>query len=115
MTARTTPDLIASSDPQEDAPMGISWLDHVNIRTANLAAMSRFYEDILGMPRGSRPEFRFGGACRRRAPPRAFRLPLLRLRTVPRPPATGQHFLRDRGGAWPQHPAGQHLRSRRQP
>ena len=42
--------------------MGISWLDHVNIRTANLAAMSRFYEDTLGMPRGPRPNFRFGGA-----------------------------------------------------
>lgn len=42
--------------------MGISWLDHVNIRTANLAAMSRFYEDVLGMPRGPRPNFRFGGA-----------------------------------------------------
>jgi len=42
--------------------MGISWLDHVNIRTANLAAMSRFYADILGMPSGPRPNFRFGGA-----------------------------------------------------
>jgi catechol 2,3-dioxygenase-like lactoylglutathione lyase family enzyme len=44
-----------------DGPMGIAWLDHVNIRTANLAAMSRFYEDILGMPKGPRPNFRFGG------------------------------------------------------
>ena len=42
--------------------MGISWLDHVNIRTTNLAAMSRFYEDVLGMPAGPRPNFRFGGA-----------------------------------------------------
>jgi catechol 2,3-dioxygenase-like lactoylglutathione lyase family enzyme len=42
--------------------MGISWLDHVNIRTTNLAAMSRFYADILGMPSGPRPNFRFGGA-----------------------------------------------------
>jgi catechol 2,3-dioxygenase-like lactoylglutathione lyase family enzyme len=42
--------------------MGIAWLDHVNIRTANLAAMSRFYEEILGMRKGPRPNFRFGGA-----------------------------------------------------
>jgi catechol 2,3-dioxygenase-like lactoylglutathione lyase family enzyme len=47
---------------QEDFSMGISWLDHVNIRTTNLAAMSRFYADILGMPSGPRPNFRFGGA-----------------------------------------------------
>jgi catechol 2,3-dioxygenase-like lactoylglutathione lyase family enzyme len=45
-----------------DGPMGIAWLDHVNIRTANLLAMSRFYEDILGMRKGPRPNFRFGGA-----------------------------------------------------
>jgi catechol 2,3-dioxygenase-like lactoylglutathione lyase family enzyme len=43
-------------------PVNIAWLDHVNIRTANLAAMSRFYEDVLGLRRGSRPDFRFGGA-----------------------------------------------------
>ncbi len=42
--------------------MGIAWLDHVNIRTANLAAMSRFYEEILGLPSGPRPPFRFPGA-----------------------------------------------------
>jgi len=42
--------------------MGIAWLDHVNIRTANLAAMTRFYADIMGMPAGPRPNFRFGGA-----------------------------------------------------
>ena len=65
--------------------MGISWLDHVNIRTANLAAMSRFYEDILGMPRGPRPEFRFGGAwhyCGDRA--------AVHLVEVPKAPAGGE-------------------------
>jgi len=42
--------------------MGIAWLDHVNIRTANLAAMTQFYEDIMGMRSGPRPNFKFGGA-----------------------------------------------------
>lgn len=42
--------------------MTIRWLDHVNIRTSNLAQMSRFYEDVLGLKAGSRPNFGFGGA-----------------------------------------------------
>ena len=42
--------------------MALVWLDHVNVRTADLAAMSRFYEDVLGLPRGERPPFGFGGA-----------------------------------------------------
>ena len=38
-------------------------LDHVNIRTANLAAMSGFYEDVIGLEKGPRPPFRgFDGA-----------------------------------------------------
>lgn len=37
-------------------------LDHVNIRTANLARMRRFYVDALGMTDGARPAFSFGGA-----------------------------------------------------
>jgi catechol 2,3-dioxygenase-like lactoylglutathione lyase family enzyme len=42
--------------------MGMRWLDHVNIRTSNLEPMIRFYEDILGLKSGSRPNFGFGGA-----------------------------------------------------
>ena len=42
--------------------MAMFWLDHVNIRTAKLDEMSAFYEDILGLPRGKRPGFGFGGA-----------------------------------------------------
>jgi len=43
--------------------MPLAYLDHVNIRTANLAAMSRFYEGVLGLEKGPRPPFRgFGGA-----------------------------------------------------
>lgn len=41
--------------------MPLAWLDHVNIRTANLATMSRFYEEVLGMQAGPRPDFSFGG------------------------------------------------------
>ena len=42
--------------------MAMYWLDHVNIRTANLDKMSAFYEDVLGLPRGKRPSFGMGGA-----------------------------------------------------
>jgi catechol 2,3-dioxygenase-like lactoylglutathione lyase family enzyme len=42
--------------------MAMYWLDHVNIRTAQLDAMSEFYEDVLGLKRGKRPNFPFGGA-----------------------------------------------------
>ncbi len=37
-------------------------LDHVNIRSANLEALIRFYEDVLGLKLGDRPPFPFGGA-----------------------------------------------------
>lgn len=37
-------------------------MDHVNIRTANLDDMVRWYQDILGMPAGPRPDFPFPGA-----------------------------------------------------
>ncbi|MCB1971378.1 MAG: VOC family protein [Geminicoccaceae bacterium] len=37
-------------------------LDHVNLRTAHLADMIRWYEDVLGMTNGDRPPFPFGGA-----------------------------------------------------
>lgn len=42
--------------------MALLDLDHVNIRTARLDAMSRFYEDILGLKLGPRPPFSFNGA-----------------------------------------------------
>ncbi len=42
--------------------MALVKLDHVNLRTANVAAMSRFYDAVLGMPAGDRPPFPFGGA-----------------------------------------------------
>lgn len=37
-------------------------LDHVNIRTARLAGLRRFYTEALGMRDGERPPFKFGGA-----------------------------------------------------
>ncbi len=42
--------------------MTMAWLDHVNIRTARLDEMSEFYENVLGLKRGKRPSFEFGGA-----------------------------------------------------
>ena len=37
-------------------------LDHVNIRTAALAPMRKFYAEALGLEDGARPPFDFGGA-----------------------------------------------------
>ena len=37
-------------------------LDHVNIRTARLAELRRFYVEGLGLTDGARPPFRFPGA-----------------------------------------------------
>jgi len=42
--------------------MTLSYLDHVNIRTARLAEMAEFYQAVLGLDSGPRPPFRFGGA-----------------------------------------------------
>ena len=43
--------------------MPLAYLDHVNLQTADLAEMSRFYEDALGLEKGPRPPFRgFDGA-----------------------------------------------------
>jgi catechol 2,3-dioxygenase-like lactoylglutathione lyase family enzyme len=37
-------------------------LDHVNVRTANLAALVRFYTEVLGLREGERPPLGFPGA-----------------------------------------------------
>jgi catechol 2,3-dioxygenase-like lactoylglutathione lyase family enzyme len=37
-------------------------LDHVNLITADVPAMVRFYEDVVGLKAGDRPPFPFGGA-----------------------------------------------------
>ncbi len=42
--------------------MQLGRLDHVNIRTANLIAMTDFYCRVLGMQQGKRPPFDFPGA-----------------------------------------------------
>jgi catechol 2,3-dioxygenase-like lactoylglutathione lyase family enzyme len=42
--------------------MGVGLLDHFNIRTRNLGETVRFYEDILGLENGPRPNFAFPGA-----------------------------------------------------
>ena len=42
--------------------MPLTYLDHVNIRTSNLADMIRFYEEIVGLRDGERPPFSFSGA-----------------------------------------------------
>lgn len=40
----------------------VTGLDHVNIRTANLAATRAFFTDVLGLTEGWRPPFPFPGA-----------------------------------------------------
>ena len=42
--------------------MPVSSLDHINIRTENLKKMTEFYAKVLGMKKGKRPAFKFGGA-----------------------------------------------------
>jgi catechol 2,3-dioxygenase-like lactoylglutathione lyase family enzyme len=44
--------------------MGVSVgvLDHFNIRTSKLGDTVRFYEDVLGLEKGARPNFAFPGA-----------------------------------------------------
>jgi catechol 2,3-dioxygenase-like lactoylglutathione lyase family enzyme len=40
----------------------INGLDHINIRTADLAATKAFFMDVLGLTEGWRPAFGFPGA-----------------------------------------------------
>ena len=39
--------------------VSVGVLDHFNIRTRNLAETVRFYEDVLGLEKGARPNFAF--------------------------------------------------------
>lgn len=41
--------------------MTVEYLEHVNMRTADLDRMTRFYEGVLGMKVGPRPAFEFNG------------------------------------------------------
>ncbi len=42
--------------------MGLLHIDHINVCTANLAALEEFYRDVLEMRAGPRPNFSFNGA-----------------------------------------------------
>ena len=42
--------------------MKIARLDHVNLRTTQLDAMTQWYSDLLGLKLGPRPNFPFAGA-----------------------------------------------------
>jgi catechol 2,3-dioxygenase-like lactoylglutathione lyase family enzyme len=42
--------------------VSVGVLDHFNIRTRNLAETVRFYEEVLGLQNGARPNFAFPGA-----------------------------------------------------
>lgn len=42
--------------------MKIGKLDHVNIRTTQLEPMTEWYQDVLGLKKGDRPDFPFPGA-----------------------------------------------------
>ncbi|MDH3701132.1 MAG: VOC family protein [Alphaproteobacteria bacterium] len=41
--------------------MTIQHLEHVNMRTGNLEAMTAFYDQVLGLKLGDRPAFQFNG------------------------------------------------------
>jgi len=42
--------------------MGVGLLDHFNIRTRQLGDTVRFYEEVLDLKKGDRPNFAFPGA-----------------------------------------------------
>jgi catechol 2,3-dioxygenase-like lactoylglutathione lyase family enzyme len=42
--------------------MSVGTLDHFNIRTRDLAATVHFYETVMGLEKGPRPDFAFPGA-----------------------------------------------------
>ncbi len=42
--------------------MSVGFLDHFNVRTRKLKETVRFYEDVLGLQNGARPNFSFPGA-----------------------------------------------------
>jgi catechol 2,3-dioxygenase-like lactoylglutathione lyase family enzyme len=42
--------------------LAITGLDHINIRTTDLARTQAFFTDVLGLTVGWRPNFPFGGA-----------------------------------------------------
>jgi len=43
-------------------PHRLTKLDHVNVRTERVDTLAAFYCDVLGLERGQRPPFPFGGA-----------------------------------------------------
>lgn len=70
-------------------PMPLRHLNHVNIRTGQLAAMQAFYSGVLGLVSGPRPGFSFGGAwmyCET--------LPVVHLVQVEATPSAAQDGLR---------------------
>ena len=64
--------------------MHIGKIDHVNLRTTQLDAMIKWYEDILGMKHGHRPDFSSQGAWMY-----VGDHPLVHLVAIEGPPATG--------------------------
>jgi catechol 2,3-dioxygenase-like lactoylglutathione lyase family enzyme len=51
-----------SGDETSQGTVALIALDHVNIRTERVDALAAFYAEILGLVRGPRPPFAFGGA-----------------------------------------------------
>jgi catechol 2,3-dioxygenase-like lactoylglutathione lyase family enzyme len=52
---------MADQQEKAEAPV-MTALDHVNIRTAHVEQLATFYCEVLGLARGPRPPFSFGGA-----------------------------------------------------
>jgi catechol 2,3-dioxygenase-like lactoylglutathione lyase family enzyme len=50
------------SEGEADMNVSVGVLDHFNLRTRKLAETVHFYEDILGLENGARPNFDFPGA-----------------------------------------------------
>ena len=77
--------------------MTLEALDHVNVRTADLPASTKFYCEVLGLRDGARPPFAFGGAwlyCDEQAVVHLVEIPA----AIEAGPASLEHFaFRARG------------------
>ena len=85
--------------------MAIVDLDHVNIRTTQLAKTTAFFTEVLGLVVGWRPDFPFGGAWLYAGEKDVVHLVEVAKAHVPSEGSSLDHFafattLRTRAGGW---------------
>lgn len=70
----------------------IGRLDHVNVRTANLEGLVRFYTDVLGLEVGERPPLGFPGAWLYSGDAAVIHLVAVAQQPMPEGPLRLEHF-----------------------